>query len=216
MARKHLLLWSALVAIASASASRADMITIGDNDGFGFGAASVPDNAPLLNINLPEDRRSAAEAASTDGSQQTDFYSAVFTPLPFSFTAKFNLPSAITAASLVIDMGGFQAATFGQIAVSFNGVAQPGLLNFNDGAFGTQVRSFSLSASTIAAINLGNQFNVGFNRSGSNDAIAFDFFRLEYTPEASVVPLPSAALAGLALFGGVFGAKQARRRARHQ
>ena len=156
-------------------------IALGDNDGFGFGDEAVPDNAPLLNINLPEDRRSPAEAAATDGAQQTDFYSANFTPLPSDFDAVFTLPGQVASATLEIDMGGVQASDFGQLDVEFNGVPQPGLLNFQDGPTDTRVRQFPLSADAIANANEEGAFRVTIKRGASSDAIAFDYFELTGT-----------------------------------
>jgi hypothetical protein len=198
-----------IITTGSAADAAPIVITIGDNDGFGFGAAAVPDGGNLLNINLPEDRRSAAEAAAIDGAQQTDFYSANFNPLPQSFDIIFPLVSDITSGSFTVDMGGFQALTFGQLAVSYNGVAQPGLFNFEDGAFATAVRTFVLDAGDLAAANLANEFRVTINRVASNDAIAFDFFRLD--AETAAVPEPVSML--LLGIGGI-GALVRRRRTR--
>lgn len=177
----------ALLAATATSSWAAISITIGDNDGYGFGDGAVPDNADLLNINLPEDRRSLAEAAATNGAQQTDFYSAVFGPLPETFDVVFPLGGQqMLSATLTIDMGGFQVSDFGPILASYNGVLQPGLLNFDDGPFGTAVRTFSLGAAAIAAANFADEFRVTFERAGSTDAIAFDYFRLD--AETAAVP----------------------------
>jgi hypothetical protein len=156
-------------------------IAVGDNDGFGFGDEAVPDNAPLLNINLPEDRRSPAEAAATDGAQQTDFYSANFAPLPADFDVSFPLPGTMLGATLEIDMGGVQATDFGELSVEFNGVLQPGLLSFQDGPQDTRVRQFPLSADAIANANEDGLFRVTVRRGTSNDALAFDYFELTGT-----------------------------------
>ena len=193
---------------AAPAAAAPIVVMVGDNDGFGFGAAAVPDGAPLLNINLPEDRRSAAEAAATNGAQQTDFYSALFTPLPFQFDVILPFAGVLTSGTLTIDMGGFQAATFGQITASLNGIAQPNLLNFEDGAFATAVRTFGLSPAVLAAANLAGQLVLRLDRSGSNDAIAFDFFRLNGEVDAAPIPEP----ATLLLFGSGIAAGVARRR----
>ena len=52
----------------------ASLITlmVGDNDGYGFGAAVVPDGGSLPVPGF--DNRSAAEAVATNGAQQTDIY----------------------------------------------------------------------------------------------------------------------------------------------
>ena len=141
----------ALLGIAPSALASPITITVGDDDGFGFGAVTVPDNAPVPNINLPEDRRSAAEAAAVDGAQQTDFYSSLFNPLPETVDFLFPFIGTLNSASLTVDMGGFQADVFGQIAASYNGVLQPNLFDFADEAFATNVRVFVLSPAALAA-----------------------------------------------------------------
>lgn len=172
-----------------ASASPIDL-TIGDNDGFGFGAAAVPDGSPLLNDILPDtpadaalsDRRSAAEKAATNGAQQTDIYSAIanfpLQPLPETFDVVFPFVGQLTAAVFSLDMAGFESALFGDIGVTFNGVSQGSAFSFNDGEFGTAVRSFTLGATALANATAAQQFVVTFTRGLSDDAIAFDYFRL--------------------------------------
>ena len=205
MIRKSVI--GAALAVFAAMPCQAAIVSIdrmiGDNDGFGFGAAAVPDGAPLLNINLPEDRRSAAEAAATNGAQQTDFYSAVFTPLPFSFDVMFPLAGTLLTGVLEIDMGGVQADVFGEFTVAFNGIVQAGLLNFADGAFGSAVRTFGLDPTALANANAAGQFVVTISRGGSNDAVVFDYFRLvgrelQAVPEPGTLALVSLGLLGLA------------------
>lgn len=193
-------------------------IMIGDNDGFGFGDANVPDNADLLNDNFPDDRRSAAEAAASDGAQQTDFYSALLNPLPTEFDVVFTLPIDISSATFEIDMGGFQATTFAQqILVSFNGVAQPNLLDFEDGILPTRVRQFNLDISSIANANAAGEFRVTFDRGPVNnntiDVLAFDYFKLsgiDVAVDDNTVPEPVTATLGL-MGLGVMGLAMRRR-----
>lgn len=168
-----------------ASAAPIDLM-IGDNDGFGYGALAVPDGSPLLDNLEADDRRSASEKAAANGAQQTDLYSALtdYTSdglplaLPDAFDVIFPFVGQLTSATFSLDMGGFETSLWGALGVSFNGIAQPGLFNFNDGQFGTAVRSFVLGADAIAAANAAQQFVVNISRGSSVDGVAFDYFRL--------------------------------------
>jgi uncharacterized repeat protein (TIGR01451 family) len=167
-------------------------VRIGDNDGYGLGAAVVPDNSNdfqfILNPYSFQDRRSAAEQAATDGSQQTDVYSTVIPPLSPAFEVAFPVEGVLQSATLEIDVGGLESASFGQLGVAFNGVNQPGLLFFQDGALVTRVRQFPLSPAAIAKANADGVFRARFtqgipNANGYVDAVAFDYFRLTGTAQ---------------------------------
>ena len=203
--RFRTLVIAAMLALGTAhwaSAAPIDL-TIGDNDGFGFGAALVPDGSPLLHDILPDtvadaalsNRRSAAEAAATNGAQQTDIYSAIanfaFQPLSETFDLVFPWVGALTAGVFTLDMGGFEADLFGQIGVRFNGVAQTNLLNFTDGEFATAVRSFTLGSTALANATLAQQFVVTFSRDLSCDAIAFDYFQFAGNVEPLTPQIPT-------------------------
>jgi hypothetical protein len=196
-------------------------LTIGDNDGFGFGAAAVPDGSPLLNnveanINLAmADRRSAAEKLATNGAQQTDVYTAVdnypgFLSSPEAFDVIFPFAGVLTAATWTVDMGGVESDLYGPLTVSFNGVIQPGLFDFRDGQFGTAVRSFTLDAGALASANLAQQFVVNIARGSSVDAVAFDYFRLDGDLSQPAMPEPATMLT----LGTGLAALVARRRRR--
>jgi hypothetical protein len=72
--------------------------------------------------------------------------------------------------------------------VAFNGVNQPGLLLFQDGALVTRVRQFPLSPTALANANAEGVFRVTFtqgipNAEGFIDALAFDYLRLTGTAQ---------------------------------
>lgn len=176
-------------------------IRIGDNDGYGFGVA---DNGPApWPCYVCYDGRSAAEAAATDGSQITDVYAALFPNAgPNNFlTARltFTLSQSISNGFFTVDMGDFQIP--GYLQVSYNGVLQPGLLDFVDGFQNTAVRTFALSAAAVANANAAGAFVVDIDASNQTDYVAFDYFQFD-ARTVNVVPEPATVIltaAGLAL-----------------
>ena len=172
-------------------------IMVGDNDGYGnaFGLLSYPvgDNQSFPSKLIgrhgyytPRDGRGAAEAAATDGAQQTDFYSALSPAsppkvpfgVPSSFDLVFPMNGTLTEATLLVDMGSFQASECNQIGVSINGVPQPGFFAFSDGKLATRVREIRLTDAQIAAANEARPLRITISRANSTDRIAFDYFKL--------------------------------------
>jgi hypothetical protein len=193
--------------VARAASATPITITIGDNDGYGFGAGVVLDGASRPAIDPgwppidpgdpnPEDRRSPGEKAATNGAQQTDIYSALLDPLPATVNFIFPFTGALTDATLTIDMGGFQASSFGQMSARYNGVVQSNLLNFEGDALATNLRLFVLGPAALAAANAAGQFVLTVDRGSSTDGVSFDYLQLNGT----TVPEPgSLFLLGLGL-----------------
>ena len=190
-----LTLFLVLFIVQVSQASVSVSLMIGDNDGYGQG---IPDNGTAPdwhNPGMPHDWRSAAEASATNGAQFTDAYSALGSSSVNpgeTGNVVFVLPADLISATLEVDMGDFQTTLFGPVSVSYNGVPQPGLWNFNDGYQATVVRQFVLPASAITAANAAGQFVLGIDHTGSTDYIAFDYFKLD----AEVIPVPGAILLG--------------------
>ena len=208
---KVLKIAAAVLILGASSASAAVFdIMIGDNDGYGFGLA---DNGVTTAADIgifAADFRSAAEIAATNGAEQTDINSALFSPL--SETANFifsGFGGPVTSATLTIDIGGLQVSTFGETLASFNGVLQSGLLALDQGIFQTNVLSFVLDAAALANLNADGFFDLELDRNGNGDAIFIDYVSLSGEAQISPIPVPAA---GFMLLGALGGLAAVRRR----
>jgi hypothetical protein len=205
-----------LLAIAMPARAATISIMVGDNDGYGFGLAdgtTVPDAAgwdgPGFGGSFDDDR-SAGEKIATNGAQFTDTYAVFWNQMTASMesglaryeTADIFFPFAgtLNSGDLTIDMGGFESSYYAGIMASINGVTLP--FAFQDGTRGTAVRSFTLTPEQIAAANLAQQVVLHFDRAGSTDFVAFDYFKLDAdvttVPEPATLGLVGAGLAALA------------------
>ena len=165
---------------------------IGDADNFG--------GSGISDLGIPQDLRSATEAAATDGSQQTDFYSTLYDPLAESFSMTFTFSGPVANLSFGYRSFGLQASDFGFFGATANGMDISSMFNFQDGAFDSADHGGALSSAVLASINSTNSLTISLSRNGSNDAAAFDYFRV--TGEQGTVPEPgSIALMALGLFG---------------
>jgi hypothetical protein len=191
-----------LILMLVASPAWAATWMIGDNDGYGMGIADNA-NHPFNGSSANYDGRSAAEVAATSGAQYTDTYStthAGYAPQPgtvatFSFT---GLSSGWTAGSMWFDMADFQASTFGEVYVTYNGIEQNWA--FNDGFPNTVIRFFDLGQDVLDSINLLGKLDVVIDRNESGDFYGFDYAMLSDRTGEDTNPVPEPAT--ILLFGG--------------
>ena len=195
----------AAVAALAVTSSQARAQLIGDKDCFGtlFGAqtATSCDGATFGSLLIPTDGRSAAEQAASNGSQQTDFHSANFTPLPFAFTMVWNFSGSLLGGSIGFRSFGLQATQFGPLTTAMNNINFLGMLEIQDGMGVVSTNSYMLTAAQVAQANLDGFLSLSINRTNSDDAVSFDYFELAGTsqvvPEPTSVALMAVGLAGL-------------------
>lgn len=178
---------------------------IGDKDCFGtlFGSQTAT-SCNGQTYDLPAvgtSGRSAAEIAATNGAEQTDLYSSVFSPVSGSFTMVWNFTQPLSSAAIMFRAYGLQSNEFGPLISTLNGVAFNGLLDFQDGFNVVATHAYGLSADQLNRVNADGFLSLTISRSVSNDAVAFDYFEVESStatvPEPSSIGLLAAGLAGL-------------------
>lgn len=200
---------SALVLSASLAGAATFTAMIGDNDGFGVGVADGADSIGSGIEVFGNDFRSAAEVIATDGSEQTDINSALFSPVNDIANFVFSgFGGTVLSAVLTIDIGGLQVNDFGETLTRLNGV-DAGLLAIQQGVSQTGVLSFGLDASTILAMNTDGFLDFELDRNGNNDAIFIDYVGLSAEIDMAPIPVPAA---GFLLVGGLAGFAALRRR----
>ena len=198
--KKLMILASVLVLFFGFSSANAAFMTvydmIGDNDGYGYGVATVPDNADLPGA--PSwwefDNRSAAELAAVNGAQATD----IEDNFDVTFFHSFDLSqfAYISEAYFTIDITGIQQGVFGGNSHLYLDGAQ--VMSFEalqQGAWGSDVLTYSVNLADLGD----GMFNVFFDNYLS-DHVGIDFTQLEVT--GSAVPEPTTMiLFGLGLAG---------------
>lgn len=183
---------------------------IGDNDGYGYGNAVVPDGADLPITDDPEagagwifDNRSADELAATDGAQGTDFEE----QLDVTFNHRFNLAQFdyLTEALFTIDISGLQQGIFGGFShLYLDGEEVADFLDVDQGVWGSRLFTFAIDLSMLADGALDVYFD-GWDNEFGHDDIAIDFASLTVTGISPIPEPTTMVLFGLGLVGlGVY------------
>ncbi len=183
---------------------------IGDNDGYGYGDAVVPDGANLPYTDDPYagagwrfDNRSAAELAALDGAQATD----VESTFDVMFKHRFNLAQfdELTAATFTLDISGLQQEVFGGFSrLYLDGVEVVDFLTIDQGVWGSGLFTCPVDLAFLAD----GALDVTFDRwewEHAEDDIAIDFAALSVTGTSAIPEPATMALFGLGLAGlGVY------------
>jgi hypothetical protein len=159
-------------------------VTIGDNDGYGYGIADNADLPESSGFNYPWifDNRESSELSASDGSQHTDYepYNSRY----FYFTIRFCPadPSQFYYATFTLDVSGIQAESFGDSTLRLDGQDFSSYLDQEQGTYGSNViRIYIYDVSMFTDGELTVEFQGGEGTVPGvwdPDAIAVDYFSL--------------------------------------
>lgn len=155
-------------------------ITIGDDDGFGIGIPDGGFTGSFAQINT--DNRGASEINASDGSQYTDSYAALFPTFGPHDTQlgyiTFELEGEISEATLELDVADLQSSFYGQTFLYVNELIYSDALRLDTGFQNSEVITLELTEEMIDLANDAGEVVIKIDHFGSNDFIAFDYFRL--------------------------------------
>jgi hypothetical protein len=147
------------------------VISIGDNDGYGYGDATVPDGNNLPEV--PFDNRESSELNATDGAQYTD--NTIYGPdFFFYMTFPSSTQSLIKTSKLTLDVSGIQGSLNGVSSIVIDSIDYSYKLPQEQGVFGSGIVEIDINTLSVRDGSFWVWYEGGTLNGG--DAIAIDYF----------------------------------------